>query len=260
MDLNQQLTARYIEVLEATDRDFIATLNAYRIKPGNGLNDLFLPTVSANYSTAARKVMVMGRETRTWNYAAAANSRSLAEYVTCGMEKHARYRDSEHCLHSKTHGSGLIRLLKAVGRATGEAGLIYSNLFAVAHKGKDPRKNLEAWPQVRKLSGLLLDIQIETLRPDVIVFANGIDSAAVRREFFPHANPDDPKAPHRCTGSDNWKADGIGTGHLWGFTLDNRIQCYRLQHPSAKYYQSNATKAREHLIKLLAQNSQATTS
>ncbi|CAN7392963.1 hypothetical protein [Variovorax sp. LjRoot178] len=260
MDLNQQLTTRYIAALEATDRDFIGTLNAYRPVPGKGLNDIFFPTVPANYAAASRKVMVMGRETRTWNYAVATNPRSLAEYVTCGMEKHASYRDSEHCLHSKTHGSGLIRLLKAVGKATGAAGLIYSNLFAVAHKGKDPRKNLAAWPHVRKLSEALLNIQIEILRPDVIVFANGIDSAAIRREFFPHADPDDPKALQRCTGSHNWKSDGIATGHLWGFMLDDRIQCYRLQHPSARFHQSNATKAREQLIKLLSKNNQATAS
>lgn len=251
MTLNEQLKARYIAALETADLDFMPMLNAYRTEPEKGLNDVFLPQVAAGYEAAPLKVMVMGRETTLWNYGKGQTFRTVAEYVECGMTRHGEFQN--RFLETPGSTSGLIRLLKNVGKATSDEGLVWCNLFAVAHDAADPRKNLAAWPHVRALSKALLDIQIEVLQPDVIIFANGIDSAGIRREFFPHAQPGGAVAGDRCTGTRHWEADKVSKRHLWGFQLDGRIECFRTQHPSAKFHRTKAAAARQVLMRELGE-------
>lgn len=249
MDLNQQLTTRYIAALETAPPAFISMLKTYRAGSAKGLNDVFFPTAPDGYETAPLKVMVMGRETTLWNYGKGRSFHTVAEYVNVGMTKHGDLL--RRFLQAPASGSGLVRLLKNAGEATSNAGIIWSNLFAVAHDAADPRKNVAAWPHVRALSKTLLDIQIEVLQPDVIIFANGIDSAGVRKEFFPHAGPGGPVAGDRCTGTLNWEADNISKRHLWGFQMDGRIECFRTQHPSAKFHRTKAAAARQVLMREL---------
>jgi hypothetical protein len=246
MDLNQILTTRYIAELEAAPPAFLSMLKAYRTGSEKGLNDVFFPTAPDGFETAPLKVMVMGRETTLWNYGEGRTFQTVADYVNVGMTKHGDFL--RRFLNAPASSSGLVRLLKGAGEATSNAGLIWSNLFAVAHDAADPRKNAAAWPHVRDLSKALLDIQIDVLQPDVIIFANGIDSAGVRREFFPHAGPDGPVAGDRCTGTRNWEADKISKRHLWGFQMDGRIKCFRTQHPSAKFHRAKAAAARQILM------------
>jgi hypothetical protein len=249
MTLNEQLKARYIAALESAHPDFVPMLKAYRTGPEKGLNDVFFPKVADDYEAAPLKVMVMGRETTLWNYGKGRIFQSVAEYVEFGMTRHGEFQS--RFLKAPTSSSGLIRLLKVAGEATRDAGLVWSNLFAVSHDAADPRKNLAAWPHVRALSKALLDIQIEVLQPDVIIFANGIDSAGVRREFFPHAGPDGVVAGDRCTDTRDWEADKVSKRHLLGFQLDGRIECFRIQHPSAKFHRTKAAAARQLLMREL---------
>lgn len=260
LNLNEVLEPRYVAALEAADPSLFAELGSNRPLTSEGqktagLSDIFFPTVAPGFEVAPLRVMVMGRETRGWSYPPlpeGSNPRTAAEYVAVGMARHRDFRDSKRCLDGKASDSGLVRLLKNVSKVTNRPGLIYSNLFAVDHKRGDPRNNSTAWPHVRALSKALLDLQIEVLRPDLIVFANGIDSADVRREFFPHHHPTKNPSAFRCSGSDNWEVLDIGIGHLWGFWLDERIRCYRVHHPSAWWRTgAKATAAGEKLLQLL---------
>ena len=250
MDLNQTLTTRYIAALEAAPPALLSMLKANRTGSEKGLNDVFFPKAPDGYEAAPLKVMVMGRETTLWNYGKGRTFQNVAEYVNFGMTKHGDFLS--RFLNAPSSSSGLVRLLKGAGEATSNSGVIWSNLFAVANDAADPRKNAAAWPHVSALSKALLDIQIEVLEPDVVIFANGIDSAGVRREFFPHAGPDGPVAGDRCTGSRNWEADKISKRHLWGFQMDGRIECFRTQHPSAKFHRTKAAAARQILMRELA--------
>lgn len=249
MNLNERLKPRYIAALQGAHPDLAPMLKAYRGGTDKGLNDVFFPTVADSYQDAPLKVMVMGRETTLWNYGKGKNVATATDYVTCGMDKHMTHH--ARALKAQASSSGLIRLLKSAGEATSDAGLIWSNLFAVSHDAADPRKNAAAWPHVRALSKALLDIQIEVLQPDVIVFANGIDSAGVRREFFPHAEANQATAGDRCTGTRSWESEKVSKRHLWGFDLDSRIQCFRTQHPSAKFHRTKAAAARQVLMREL---------
>ena len=265
MHFNSLLRSRYIAAFEATEASFLYALRSFSGQSTSRLNDAFLPTVTAGYSEAALKVMVVGRETRAWRYSKpAANARvassadisaelsalgsSVADYVDRGMKTHADFL--AECLAKSRHKSGLVRLLKEVARVTGSEGLVYSNLFSVAIGGKDPRRDPQAWPVIRGLSQALMNVQIDVLQPDVIVFANGSSSAGERRAFFPHEGDD--AAQIRCTNPHDWKSTHkIPVAHLFGFTLDTRVQCYRIQHPSSPAHRTHAKAAREHLFKLL---------
>jgi hypothetical protein len=253
MPLNEQLKARYIAALKAVPT-LTPMLNSYRAGPKSGLNDVFFPGVDAQYDAAPLKVMVVGRETTCWNYGNFSTAATLTDYVERGMSMHREH--SRKFLQSPASASGLIRLLKSSGNATSDAGVIWSNLFAVSHNAADPRKNQAAWPYVRVLSRSLLDIQIEILQPDVIIFANGIDSAGVRREFFPHAKASGAIAGDRCTGSRHWESEKISARHLWGFHLDERIECFRIHHPSAKFHRAKAAAARKVLLRELKERQQ----
>jgi hypothetical protein len=89
------------------------------------------------------------------------------------------------------------------------------------------------------------------LQPNIIVFANGINSASEMRQFC---------ALDRCTSSHNpGEAHGIDKNHLWAFKLDEYIQCYRIHHPSGRNRKTEAKRARKHLLKLLCEAHQTGT-
>ncbi|VTU44915.1 hypothetical protein [Variovorax sp. RA8] len=265
MDYNALLKRFYTALLEAANPELMGAVHTFRADGVIGLDDIFLPGVSDGYGEAPLKVMVIGRE-RHYRYRApraeapAANARpalSIREYVEHGMRRHEEVRTE--IFVKDAHDSDLLGLLVSVAKAikTEEsplgAGVVYANLFAVAFKGGDPRKT-EAWPHIRDLSKALLDIQIDVLKPDVIVFANGIDSAPQRKLFFPHTPKKRSKGGEvvRCTNGVSWKAThGIEAGHLYGFKLDERIQCYRIHHPSSPSHRAKAAAARVVLLKLL---------
>ena len=265
MDFNALLKRFYTALLEAANPELVGALHTFRADGADGLDDVFLPGVSDGYQEAPLKVMVIGRE-RHYRYgapqadASAVNMRpdlSIRDYVERGMRRHEAVRAETFA--QEKHGSDLLGLVVDVAKAvkTKEsplgAGVVYANLFAVAFNGDDPRKTA-AWPHIRDLSKALLDIQIDVLKPDVIVFANGIDSAPQRKLFYPHKLKKRSKggAVVRCTNGVSWKAThGIEVGHLYGFKLDERIQCYRIHHPSSAYHRTKAAEARTVLLELL---------
>ena len=253
MDVNACLERRYIAALEVLDAAFLRSLRSFPSgERSSRLEDVFLPTAARGYADSAVKVMVVGRETRQWRYAAAPAegvpaASPVAGYVARGMACHRGFLDS--CLSKPRHKSGLVRLLCQVAKATDATGLVYSNLFAVAIGGKDPRRHPRAWAAIRGLSQALLNIQIEELQPDVIIFANGSSSAGERRAFFPH---DGDAAPVRCRDHRDWVASSaIPAAHLIGFRMDEHIQCYRIQHPSSPAHKAQAKRARQHLLEML---------
>jgi hypothetical protein len=69
---------------------------------------------------------------------------------------------------------------------------------------------------------MLLKIQIETLKPDFIIFLSGISAAKTRKEFFEGIEKGLPNQIYKST------------KYLWEFMLDKRIHCIRTHHPSAR--------------------------
>src|SRR4051812_10872086 len=100
MDINAQLKTRHIAALEAADSGSPQLLKCYRTRTPKGLNDLSLPSVAKGYADAPVRVMVVGRETRTWNYGrqkalppSPGAPMSITDYVAWGIDEHTTHTE-----------------------------------------------------------------------------------------------------------------------------------------------------------------------
>lgn len=189
--------------------------------------------------------MVIGREFGGNGWRVQYEGGGPKVYVAAALDKHRKFFVNK--MTKPARPGTFFHFMKLLEMKYGQGGMIYSNLFCFDLKGKDPR-NSTHFPLVKKISKLLLDAQIEHFQPDVIVFANGMDSVGVRRDFFPIAG--DAKV---CEGLRDWEAEGIPIRHLWEFRLDGRYLCYRIHHPSAR--SSMANRARRRLLEIMTESS-----
>jgi len=191
------------------------------------LSGLFLPGTSQAYQQAKRRIMVVGRETRGWNVVNGnAPFLDLEDYIQKAMAKQQHYLASAMNA-SPDKGASFFNLLRALASNHGSEGIAWANLFSFAWNGKSPMR-WKHFPHVLDLSEQLLKAQIETLKPDIIIFANGSSSARFRQRYFPH------KGEHIvCSKLADFREQGIPINQLWEFYLHGTIQCYRIQHPSS---------------------------
>lgn len=235
------LVEMYREALEGIDPRFLTRGDK------NGLSGLFLPSMPEGYASAENKIMVVGCETRAWRIREVeAFSGSSRPYIQACIDKHrgilCKGLNSEN-----GRGKSFFNFMRDVAKRSGGHGLVYSNLLCYSWRGGSPLK-CDDFEVIRDYSERLLKAQITFFRPDLIVFANGIASAGVRRRFFPTKG--EGKA---CFDSRHYQEQGISKHHLWAFDLeaglDRRIPCYRIHHPSAR--SPEAANAREFLLGLL---------
>lgn len=191
------------------------------------LSGLFLPGASQAYEQASRRIMVVGRETRRWNIT---NNEvpfiDLDEYIQRAMAKQQACL-TQYMSKPKDKGASFFNLLRALAADHGNEGIAWANLFSFAWDGKSPMR----WPKYRELEAIsmqLLKTQVDILKPDIIIFANGASSAKARRTYFPHTGEHSV-----CTQLADYREQGIAKDQLWQFCLNGSIQCYRIQHPSS---------------------------
>lgn len=245
---NSQIKAAYVEVLRNIDPAYLEKPERRRggIK---GLSGLFLPSVHENYGATENKVMVVGSETAGWEPLAKTGEKgqyhdfhSVEAYVEASMRKHQNFFASELAQKKQDRGHTFHNFVRDIAKAVGKEGLIYSNLFCFDWRRSSPMQCPE-FAFVKRLSQQLLEVQISLLKPDCIIFANGITSAKHRREFFPVGDG------ARCTQTRS-HLDIAPTHYLWEFMLDETIRCYRVHHPSARG--KTAQIGRAGAIRLLA--------
>ncbi|MDR6379144.1 hypothetical protein J2776_005868 [Paraburkholderia caledonica] len=234
------LEMRYSEILGEIDQSFLDHAVAKHRK----LSMPFL--VSGPRDPNARRIMVIGREYggRGWNVEH--NGEGPNEYVTKALSRHRDFFNKAMAKAGRDRGDTFFNFMRALARSVGsDGGLIYSNLLCFDSGGRSPRYS-EHFSFVKRLSKQLLDVQLDHFKPDVVIFANGMDTVGVRRQFFPIEG--DGKV---CVSMRNWQETGIAKNQLWEFELYGKFLCYRIQHPSAR---SKAAKAaRKHLLELLSQ-------
>lgn len=229
---NAQLKTAYSALLAGVDTSYLEP--PARRPGGRHLSGLFLPGVADTYRYANFKVMVVGSETVWWEpLASKVDHKTMYDsfsnvdtYVERALQLHRRH--FERALHQRRRDRGhtFFNYLRDIAKITGKDGLVYANLFCFNWRGSSP-VGCPHIDFIKALSRQLLDLQIAILQPDAIVFANGISSADVRKEFFPFGEGG------RC--SDPVRHSDIASAHyLWEFTLDDRIRCLRTHHPSAR--------------------------
>lgn len=245
---NDLLAAKYCEILKDIKPEYLAN-KKLRLGGDAGLSGLFLPSVAEGYKQAKNKVMIVGREPRGWDRSKKdGDFESIETCVRNDMSQHRNFFEKEMKEDKKNdRGNSFHNYARAVKDTVGADGLIYSNLFCFSWgkpKGSPANAPKEVFKVIKEYSKKILDAQIEILQPDYIVFANGISSATYRREFFPHTTDEDAG---RCSAPKTHAA--VGVKYFWEFMLDEKIRCFRIQHPSA---QSRAAAAgRKYSIEML---------
>lgn len=204
------------------------------------LSGLFLPGTSPAYEQSRQRIMVVGRETRTWNVISEhAPFQSLDEYIQRAMaiqqENLARY-----LIAPPSKGASFFNFLRALASMYGPYSIAWANLFGFAWNGKSP-VSWSNFPKLLDISEQLLKAQIRILNPDIIIFANGASSANIRQKYFPYKGEKSV-----CSRFADYSDQGIANRQLWRFYLNGTIQCYRIQHPSS--FRSASRAAREFLL------------
>lgn len=150
---------------------------------------------------------------------------------------------AKHLVKPKGQGCSFFIFLRAIATHSGNEGLVWANLFCFSCKGSSPARTT-LLRIIKELSEQLLKLQFQALKPDTIIFANGTSSATIRQQYFPYKGPESV-----CSESRHFIEQGIATKQLWSFKLDNKYQCFRIQHPSSR--SRDARAARDYLLGLL---------
>jgi len=235
--LNESLFNEYRNILKSIDLVYLDRKHPER-SMYKDLSGLFLTSVSDDYFSAKNKIMIVGSETAEWNVLKPEESFiDLDSYIKKSMYKHKTFF-SKQIRENNSRGYAFHNFVRSVAKKCGSDGLIYSNLFCFDWKKSSPIK-CNHFETINKYSKLLLEKQLEILKPEIIIFANGMTSVPYRRELFPL---------NKCTKSQNYADKGISKHHLWEFDF-NGIHCFRIHHPSARAKEAALT--REFILNLL---------
>lgn len=236
---NKTIAERYCEILSELPPEYLL-----KDKHG-GLSHPFL--VNGPEDPSASKIMVIGRECGANWWVKGYKDEGVRTYVDEALAHHKRR--FKKWMDDRALGSGatFFGFMQNLERKLGtRRGLIYSNLFCFDYSGADPRGAKGHYERVvEPFSRRLLNAQIEHFEPNLIIFANGIDSASIRRKFFPHV--DGVVQGKRWSGLDQV----IPNNQLWEFQLHGKYRCLRIQHPAV--YTKAARAARTYLIDHLPQ-------
>ncbi|ABA88065.1 hypothetical protein Pcar_0808 [Syntrophotalea carbinolica DSM 2380] len=240
----QELANEYREILKDLDVSFLDPHHPSGRRE-EGLSGLFLTSIPKQYKAAKNKIMIIGRETAGWNVLnrnIQEEFTTLSSYIEKALTKHREFFEKQLNIRN-SRGQTFHNFTRAVAKKCGKEGIIYSNLFCFDWKKGSPI-GCPYFETIKKFSEQLVKLQIRFFAPDIIIFANGMDSVPYRREFFPIAG--DNKV---CHNGRDYSDQGIPNGQLWEFDLFDSIRCFRIHHPSA--YAQKAKVARKFLVDLL---------
>lgn len=236
------LAARYRETLSELPAHWLDKSRSH--EPNfSRLSGLFLPGTSQEFLRAPCRIMVVGRETKKWDVLRNTPFIDLDDYVQRAMATHQKYLQDNIAV-KKDKGASFFNLLRSIGKQHGTEGVAYANLYAFSWGKSNPAKWKEHFPTLLKISKRLLHAQVEVLKPDVIVFANGVTSRSHLQEIFPYKG-----SQSVCTGTVDFESAGYGIRSLRQFDLHGKIRCYLIHHPSST--QPGAAAAQNYLLKTL---------
>lgn len=243
---NKKLASIYLNILSDIDISLL-TRSPSISKANHNISGIFLPSVPEKLQQASRRIMIVGRETRSWSVLKKDEDFvNLESYIDKAITTHKNFFEGQ--LNKKnSKGCTFHNFTRSVATECGKDGLIYANFFCFSWKNGNPVKS-PYFETIKKYSGLLLKAQISFFKPDIIIFANGINSSSYRRELFPIDG-----ANIVCSNGKDYTKYGISNHQLWEFELYNHIRCFRIHHPSAQG--KDAAKARKFLLGLLRESS-----
>lgn len=236
MDSSQQTLAdAYRDILSGLPQHWLDRSRSHEAEYAK-LSGLFLPGTSPAYHSAPRRILVVGRETRRWDVLKGDEKfESLETYIDKAMATQQDHL-TRFIVKPKDRGESFFNLLRDLANGHGTHGIGWANLFCFAWNKKSPMR-WEHFSQLVEVSKQLLKAQVKLLQPDIIIFANGASSAKIRQGYFPHKGE-----LSVCSELGDFCEQGIPRNQLWRFKLHQRIQCYRIQHPSSISAPSRAAR------------------
>lgn len=233
----------YLNILSEVDSSFFDKKHEQYDK---NLSGLFLTSFHPDYFESNTKIMLVGVETRGWNvyknFELLEVNYNLENYINGAINRHQM--EIEEILNTPiSNKREFYNLFKKIIRKTGNKNIIYNNLFCRSYKEKSPIGTVQ-FNAIKELSKKLFLAELKFYQPNIIIFANGLNSANFRKEIFPL---------EKCINRMDFIADGIPNKQLWQFSFDDYL-CYRLTHPSARGNLETMQIAQAKLIDLLPEN------
>jgi len=234
LEVHQALTARYQEIVSLEELRLMASENTK-------LAGLFVSSVSDEYLSSHRRVMIVGKETRSWSggLGRVHDFPNINAYLQHAMDGHASY------LRKPQPTSKFFQFYREVSRqmvgdkhAVLPRSVAWANMFCLSYEGKSPVRAKDQFQKIETLSRDLLRAQIEILKPDVILFVTGPGYDKYLKKFF-----------HISNGS------VIHKKSLWSFSAD-KTPAFRTTHPQ---WEKGKTHRSEALALALALNLSAIT-
>ncbi|BAP45787.1 putative uncharacterized protein [Pseudomonas sp. StFLB209] len=236
MDNTQQrLASAYHEILKGLPQHWLDRSRSHEAQYAK-LSGLFLPGTSPDYQCAPQKILVVGRETRRWDVLKGEETFESLETYICKAMATQQDHLARFITRPRDRGESFFNLLRDQADQHGSAAIAWANLFCFAWNKKSPVR-WEHFKKLLEISEQLLKAQVKILQPDIIIFANGASSAKFRQGYFPHKGESSV-----CSELGDFCDQGIALNQLWRFKLQQRIQCYRIQHPSSISAASRAAR------------------
>jgi len=237
MDSTQQILANaYRDVLTGLPQHWIDRSRSHEAEYAK-LSGLFLPGTSPAFYAAPQKILVVGRETRRWDVLKGDDEFESLETYICKAMATQQDHLAKFILKPRDRGESFFNLLRDLADDHGTQGIAWANLFSFAWDKKSPMRWKPHFAKVLEISEQLLKVQVRILQPDIIIFANGTSSAKFRQGYFPHKGESSV-----CSELGDFCKQGIPLNQLWRFKLHQRIQCFRIQHPSSISASSRAAR------------------
>lgn len=232
--LQEELFNRYMSIAEE-HQDFLEQSLSYK-----GLEKPLLGSVPDEYEKAPNKILIVGRETRSW-----LRELKHIQYNQSGISE--LMNGSKSFLQNQleetkdTRGNSFFNFVRDIAQKSGKDGILWANIYIFAYKGKHINniKDKKIIKEIETISKKIIVAQIEVLNPDIIIFATGNQGIHARRRYFPNS-----ELRERTT------IEGYPIKDLWAFKLpEYDAQCYRIHHPSS--FRREKKQARQELINLL---------
>jgi len=204
-----------INLLEKRYQEILCQFDLSEIYSDKDLSGVFLAKPDDSYFLAAKKVIIVGQETRGWRR----NSCKIKNGYNLDLESIRDSMDASLIFNYKEPKTSRFRQFykkasKALDSNTSNPknSAVWSNQFCMSFKGKSPRKSI-SFPIIQEISSLLLKAQFEILKPDVVIFTVGSARDSFIKDIFDYKT-----------------IEVITPRRLWHFKIGD-THCFRVNHP-----------------------------
>lgn len=226
LDIEIKLVKKYQDIFKENQNIIDSLLS------NPDLSKIHLGFVPDEFKYKKYRILIVGRETKGWNLKSVEkyDQSSVFQLMKLSKSHVINNLKESHSINKK--GRRFFNFFRKVAQENPNASILWANIFCVSYKKSNPSKiyTKSIFENIKKLSESLLKAQIEILKPNIIIFASGLDKSAIlaRRDYF--------KGDLKPSGKS--AVLGLDKKYLEQFyfsgNYDQDILCYRTVHPSSR--------------------------